>query len=241
MNTHPVAGDTHEAGDPVIAALALRGLEHAYGRTVALAGVDLTVGAGEIVAVTGPSGCGKSTLVHVAAGLITPDAGSVSLLEHTLEELSEPARARLRRREVGIVLQFGQLVPELTALDNVALPLLLDRRDAAEARAQAHQWLERCWVSDAAGDLAATLSGGQAQRVAVARSLITGPRIIFADEPTGSLDSLGGKQLLALLLAQARDGGAAVVLVTHDNTVAAQADREVRMRDGAIVSSAALS
>lgn len=240
MNTRPLPLDP-SLPDPTGSALAVRGVQHAYGRTVALRGVDLDVDAGEVLAITGQSGCGKSTLLHVASGLTVPRAGTVDLLGRRLDRLDEPARAALRRREIGIVLQFGQLVPELTALDNVALPLLLDRKDPKASRATAAEWLERCQVSDVAGELAATLSGGQSQRVAVARALITTPRIVFADEPTGSLDSLGGRQLLALLMDESRAAGAAVVLVTHDNTVAARADREVRMSDGAIVSTASLS
>lgn len=225
---------------PAVGVLHLRGVQHAYGPTVALRGVDLEVADGEVVAVTGPSGCGKSTLLHAAAGLIAPQSGQVTLLGHELDRLAEPDRAALRRREVGIVLQFGQLVPELTAADNVALPLLLDRRDPVGARALAREWLERCGAADVATSLAATLSGGQSQRVAVARALITRPRLVLADEPTGSLDSFGGRQLLGLLLERCRAAGAAVVLVTHDNTVAAHADREVRMVDGTVVSTARL-
>jgi putative ABC transport system ATP-binding protein len=237
------ATGTAAGTDPALAdvALAVTGVQHAFGPTVALRGVDLRVEAGEVVAVTGASGCGKSTLVHVAAGLLPPQTGRVTLLGHALERADEATRAALRRREVGIVLQFGQLVPELTALDNVALPLLLDRRDPVGARALAAEWLQRCGADDVAGSLAATLSGGQSQRVAVARALVTRPRMVFADEPTGALDSLGGRQLLALLLGEARDAGASVVLVTHDNAVAARADREVRMSDGVIVSSASLT
>jgi putative ABC transport system ATP-binding protein len=231
----------HQLDEPAGPALAVRGVQHAYGRTVALRGVDLDVAAGEVLAVTGPSGCGKSTLLHVAAGLVLPGTGTVDLLGHRLDRLDEAARAALRRREVGIVLQFGQLVPELTALDNAALPLLLDRRDPMGARALAAEWLQRCGADDVAEDLAATLSGGQSQRVAVARALITRPRMVFADEPTGSLDGLGGRQVLALLLDRARESGASVVLVTHDNTVASRADREVRMADGVVVSTARLS
>lgn len=238
----PTTGRTPSAGPgPDGVALAVHGVQHAYGATVALRGVDLQVAQGEVLAVTGPSGCGKSTLLHVAAGLIVPQSGRVELLGRDLERAGEDERAALRRREVGIVLQFGQLVPELTALDNVALPLLLDRRDPVGARALAAEWLDRCGAGDVAGSLAATLSGGQSQRVAVARSMITRPRVVFADEPTGSLDTLGGRQLLALLLDRARDAGASVVLVTHDNTVAARADREVRMSDGVLVSGARLS
>jgi putative ABC transport system ATP-binding protein len=237
LNTQPLPLGTDLPGP----ALAVRGVQHVYGRTVALRDVDLEADPGEVVAVTGPSGCGKSTLLHVAAGLTVPQSGSVDLLGHRLDRLDDAARAALRRREIGIVLQFGQLVPELTALDNVALPLLLDRRDPVGSRALAAEWLERCQVAAVADDLAATLSGGQSQRVAVARALITHPRVIFADEPTGSLDSLGGRQLLSLLLDGTRASGASVVLVTHDNTVAARADREVRMSDGTIVSTARLS
>ena len=226
------ATDTH--------VLELTGVEHAYRRTVALRGVSLAVGADEVVAVTGPSGCGKSTLLHVAAGILRPQAGGVRLVGEDLDALDEAARTRLRRRRVGIVLQFGQLVPELSALDNVALPLLLEGHEPPAARTAAAEWLERAGLDAGHGTFAAELSGGQAQRVAVARALVTGPAVIFADEPTGSLDSVGGEQLLELLLGAARERGAAVVLVTHDNLVAARADREVRLRDGAVAAEAVL-
>ncbi len=220
--------------------LDLTGVGHAYRRTVALRGVNLRVAAGEVVAVTGPSGCGKSTLLHVAAGIIRPQAGSVRLLGQDLLALDEADRTRLRRRQVGIVLQYGQLVPDLSVVDNVALPLLLDGQRRAAARTAAADWLHRAGLDIALDSLPAELSGGQAQRVAAARALITGPRLIFADEPTGSLDTLGGEQLLALLLDPAHRLGAAVVLVTHDNMVAAHADREVRLRDGAVAHESAL-
>ncbi len=133
-------------------------------------------------------------------------------------------------------MQYGQLVPELTALDNVALPLLLDGGDRHGARTLAGEWIERCGAGDVGYMRPPQMSGGEAQRVAVARALVTGPRVVFADEPTGSLDTLAGRQVLSLLLDAARDGGASVVLVTHDNTVAAKADREVRIVDGVVVS-----
>lgn len=234
--TPAVTPSPGEAGD----VLAVAGVQHAYRRTVALRGVDLRVGAGEVVAVTGPSGCGKSTLLHITSGLLTPQAGSAVLLGHDLTRLDADSRARLRRREIGIVLQFGQLVPELTALDNVALPLLLGGSDPAGARTLAAEWLDRCGAAEIAGTAPPELSGGQQQRVAVARALVTGPRVVFADEPTGSLDSLAGRQLLALLLGAVRDTGASLVVVTHDNTVAARADREVRLVDGQVVSEAVL-
>lgn len=220
--------------------LELRGVEHAYRRTVALRGVSLAVEPEEIVAITGPSGCGKSTLLHVAAGILRPQAGAVRLLGQDLITLGEGERARLRRRNVGVVLQFGQLVPDLPAIENVALPLLLEGHERQAALTAAHEWLERAGVAELRDTFASELSGGEAQRVAVARALVTGPAIVFADEPTGSLDTTGGEQLLELLLGAARERGATVVLVTHDNLVAAQADREVRLRDGRVEATAVL-
>jgi putative ABC transport system ATP-binding protein len=228
-------------GEPREVVLTMRGIEHAYRRTVALRGVSLTVAAGEVVAVTGPSGCGKSTLLHAAAGIVRPQGGAVHLLGHDLAALDEAARSRLRRTRVGIVLQFGQLVPDLAVLDNVALPLLLGDHDKRAARTAARSWLERVGLADAAAARPAELSGGEAQRVAVARALVTGPDVVLADEPTGSMDTLGGELLLDLLLAMSRERGAAVVVVTHDNVVASRADREVRLRDGAVVSDAVLA
>ena len=225
---------------PFAPVLEMTAVEHAYRRTVALRGISLSVGAGEIVAVTGPSGCGKSTLLHAAAGIIRPQAGSVRLLGHELETLDETARTQLRRRRVGIVLQFGQLVPELPILENVALPLLLDGHEHASAYTAAKEWLDRAGLEVAGDTPPAELSGGQAQRVAVARALVTGPAVIFADEPTGSMDTIGGEHLLELILGAARDHGTAVVLVTHDNVVAAHADREVRLRDGRVETVAVL-
>ncbi|MFI6829259.1 ABC transporter ATP-binding protein [Kribbella sp. NPDC050241] len=216
------------------AALDLQRVEYAYRRDVALRGVSLRVDPGEIVAVTGPSGCGKSTLLHCAAGILRPHAGTVELAGRNLAELSEAERTRVRRTQVGIVLQFGQLVPDLSLKDNVALPLLLEGHDAAAARQAALDWLERVGVAADSEALPSELSGGQNQRAAVARALVTGPAVVFADEPTGSLDSRAGEQMMELLVASARDGGAALVIVTHDNLVAAYADREVRLRDGVV-------
>ena len=196
--------------------------------------MSLTVRPGEVVAVTGPSGCGKSTLLHVAAGLLTPQAGSVALLGHDLAGLDEPARAVLRRREVGVVLQYGQLVPDLSLEDNVALPLLLDGGDLAAARTAARDALARVGLEQAGGAVPQELSGGQAQRAAIARALITSPRVLLADEPVASLDPVAAADALELLLAVARRDGGAVVVVTHDNTTAAMADREVRLRHGAV-------
>ena len=222
-------------------ALELLRVEYAYRRDVALRGVSLKVRPGEVVAITGPSGCGKSTLLHCAAGILRPQAGTVQLAGQNLADLSEAVRTRLRRTQAGVVLQFGQLVPDLTLIDNVALPLLLEGHDRAGARRAAKEWLDRVGVGEDATAVPGELSGGQNQRAAVARALVTGPAIVFADEPTGSLDSLAGEQMMELLLASVRNGGAALVLVTHDNLVAAYADREVRLRDGAVQHEVALS
>lgn len=215
-------------------ALDLRTVEHHYDRTPALRGATLRVDRGEVVAVTGPSGGGKSTLLHVAAGILRPTAGDVHLLGHDLRTLDDAARTRLRRERVGLVLQFGQLIPDLTLLDNVALPLLLGGARRREAQVAAAGRLERVGLGDLGGATTAEVSGGQAQRAAVARALVTDPDVVLADEPTGSMDTVGGEQLLEILLGAARGRGATLVVVTHDNVVAAHADREVRLRDGAV-------
>ncbi|WP_329571446.1 ABC transporter ATP-binding protein [Kitasatospora sp. NBC_01266] len=203
-----------------------------FGLTPALTGACLDLAPGELVAVLGTSGSGKSTLLHCLAGLIRPDSGTVTYRGQDLTQLSDPARSALRRSDFGFVFQFGQLVPELSCLENVALPLRLNglRRRAAEQRAM--QWLERLEVADLAAKRPGELSGGQGQRAAIARALVTAPAVIFADEPTGSLDSLHSEQVMSLLGAAARESGAAVLLVTHDLRVAAYADREVVVRDG---------
>jgi putative ABC transport system ATP-binding protein len=192
----------------------------------------MSVRAGEVVAVMGPSGSGKSTLLHCLAGIIQPDAGTVTYAGRELSTLADGPRSALRRTDFGFVFQFGQLVPELTCLENVALPLRLDgmRRRAAEAKAR--EWLDRLEVADVAGKRPGEASGGQGQRVAVARALVTSPKAVFADEPTGALDSLNGEHVMRLLTGAAKDTGAAVVLVTHEARVAAYSDREVIVRDG---------
>lgn len=212
--------------------LTVRGAGHSYARTPALHHVSLQVDPGEVVAVTGPSGCGKSTLLHIAAGLLLPQTGDVTLLGRELRELDESQRAVLRRREVGIVLQYGQLVPDMTLEDNVALPLLLDGGEVVAARTAARAALARVGLEHAGLAVPQELSGGEAQRAAVARALITAPRIVFADEPVASLDPVAAQNVLDMLLDVARRDGGAVVLVTHDNTTAAMADREIRLRDG---------
>jgi putative ABC transport system ATP-binding protein len=218
----------------VSALLSGTGLTRSYGITSALRGVDIEVAEGEIVAVTGPSGCGKSTLLHCLAGILRPDAGTVTYRDQDLGLWSEAARSRLRRTEFGVLFQFGQLVPELTAVENVALPLLLAGSGRREARAAAFGWLERLGVADLAEQRPGAMSGGQHQRCATARALVTQPRVLFADEPTGALDALTGEQVLGEIVRMARAQGTAVVLVTHEARVAAYADREVALRDGVV-------
>jgi putative ABC transport system ATP-binding protein len=210
------------------------GLTRSYGVTPALRGVDIEVAEGEIVAVTGPSGCGKSTLLHCLAGILRPDAGTVTYREQDIGLWSEAARSRLRRTEFGVLFQFGQLVPELTAVENVALPLLLGGSGRREARATALGWLDRLGVAGLAEQRPGAMSGGQQQRCATARALVTEPRVLLADEPTGALDALTGEQVLAEIVRVAREQGAAVVLVTHEARVSAYADREVVLLDGAL-------
>ncbi|MBF9129331.1 ABC transporter ATP-binding protein [Plantactinospora sp. S1510] len=207
-------------------------LHKTYGSTPALDGATLRIWAGEIVAVMGASGSGKSTLLHCLAGIVRPDAGEVRYRDRELSAMSDAERSALRRGEFGFVFQFGQLVPELTCLENVALPLRLDRVRRREAERRAAEWLTRLEVDDVAGQRPGEISGGQGQRVAVARALVTAPRVVFADEPTGALDSLNGEQVMRLLTEAARQAGAAVVLVTHEPRVAAYADREIVVRDG---------
>jgi putative ABC transport system ATP-binding protein len=219
----------------------LSGVSHSYGRTQALRDVSLAVQPGEVVAVTGPSGCGKSTLLLLAGGVLRVQSGRVELAGTDLTGLGEDARARLRRRSVGLLLQFGQLVPDLPVLDNVALPLLLDGHAPAEARAAATGWLERVGLDVDRSVLPGELSGGEAQLAAAARALVTGPALLLADEPTASLDDATGRALLELLVGTTVGAGGSVLLVTHDNAVAARADREVRLRNGSVVSEAVLA
>jgi len=212
--------------------LSARAVEKSFGRTQALRGVSLELARGEVLAVTGPSGGGKSTLLHCLSGILRPEAGKVRYGGQRLDDLAEAPRTRLRRREFGIVLQFGQLVPELTVEQNVALPLLLEGHDRSAARTAARTWLDRLEVGELAAALPGELSGGEVQRAALARALVTGPQVVFADEPTGALDTVGGEALLDVLLSTTRERGTSVVLVTHDNRVAAYGDREVVLVDG---------
>jgi putative ABC transport system ATP-binding protein len=212
-----------------------RDLVLSFGQTPALRGASMSVAAGEIVAIMGPSGSGKSTLLHCLAGILVPDAGEVWFDGQRLDEAPDVERSRLRRTQFGFVFQFGQLVPELTAEDNVALPLLLGGTNRREAYSQARDWLARLDLAELTQRRSGEMSGGQAQRVALARGLVTSPKVIFADEPTGSLDSLAGEKVMQLLVEQARETQTTVVVVTHEPMTAAHADREVIVRDGVVV------
>jgi len=214
-------------------------LTKSFGPTPALRGADIDVAAGEVLAVMGPSGSGKSTLLHCLAGILRPDSGEVWFDGRRIDDLPEPARSRLRRDRFGFVFQFGQLVPELPVLENVMLPLLLAGQRMRAARAAANGLLDRLDLDGLQRRRPGELSGGQAQRVAVARALAARPTVIFADEPTGSLDTLAGETVLDLLVDRARDQGATVLLVTHDARVASFADRQVVVRDGVATALAA--
>jgi putative ABC transport system ATP-binding protein len=216
--------------EPLLTAV---GLAKAFGATAALSDASIAVSPGEVVALIGPSGSGKSTLLHCLAGILAPDTGSVTYRGQRLDSQTDEQRSRLRRADFGFVFQFGSLVPELTAVENVALPLRLAGRRRADAERAALDWLGRLDVGDVARQRSGEMSGGQAQRVAVARALVTGPRVLFADEPTGALDSYNGDRVMELLIGFAREQGTTVVLVTHEDRVAAYADREVLLRDGA--------
>jgi putative ABC transport system ATP-binding protein len=213
-----------------------RGVEKSFGPTPALRGASVGVAAGEIVAVMGPSGSGKSTLLHCLAGILTPDVGEVWFAGRRIDRLGETERSSLRRAHFGFVFQSGQLVPELTAEENVALPLLLGGTRRGRALAQARPWFDRLGLNGLEQRRSGELSGGQAQRVALARGMVATPEVLFADEPTGSLDSLAGEQVMDLLTDTARSAGTTVILVTHDARVAAYADREVIVRDGRVTS-----
>jgi putative ABC transport system ATP-binding protein len=223
-------GTPREAGKTIEA----RDLFLSFGSTSALRGASLGVERGEIVAVMGPSGSGKSTLLHCLAGILVPDEGEVWYGGHRLDTQSDDRRSALRRDRFGFVFQSGQLVPELTAEENVALPLLLSGTRRGQAMAAARKWFPTLGLDGLEGRRSGELSGGQAQRVALARGLVASPEVLFADEPTGALDSASGELVMDLLTAAVREQGTTVILVTHDARVAAYADREVIVRDGTV-------
>ena len=205
-----------------------------FGETPALRGASLAAERGEILAIMGPSGSGKTTLLHCLAGILVPASGEIWFDGQRVDTLNEARRSTLRRDRFGFVFQFGQLIPELTAEENVAMPLLLAGVRRAPALARTRPWFERLDIAGLEGRRSGELSGGQAQRVALARAMVAEPEVLFADEPTGSLDSLTGEQVMNLLVASAREQGTTVVLVTHEARVAAYADRDVTVRDGRV-------
>ncbi|MCX8007171.1 MAG: ABC transporter ATP-binding protein [Coriobacteriia bacterium] len=216
-----------------------KGLTKVYGSgetaVVALDHVDLTLDAGEFVAVMGPSGCGKSTLLNLIGGLDAPTSGTVVIDGREISTLSDDEMTRLRRERIGFVFQFFNLIPVLDASENAALPLVLNGTGAAEARRKAEEWLGRVGLGDRLRARPDQLSGGQQQRVAIARALVSEPALVLADEPTGNLDSKSSEEIASLLRQVSAEWGRAVLMVTHDPRIAAHADRIVFMRDGRVV------
>jgi len=200
--------------------------------TLALNHVNFTLREGETVAVMGPSGSGKSTLLHALAGIIKPTAGTVIFRGADLSRMSDAERTKLRRNAFGFVFQSGQLLPELPAVENIALPMMLDGMPYRTATDTAILWLERMGLRALATHRPGEMSGGQMQRIAIARALAVKPAVVFADEPTGALDQATGREVMGILMAAARDNGSAVVVVTHDPNVAAFCSRTVTMQDG---------
>ncbi len=214
-------------------------LTKVYGKgeaaVVALDHVSMSVNPGEFVAVMGPSGCGKSTLLHLLGGLDRPTEGRVMIDGSSLSTLSDNALTQLRRRKIGFVFQFFNLIPILSSIENVALPLILDGKNSAQTKQKATEWLRKVGLSERLGNRPDQLSAGQQQRVAIARALVTDPMLVLADEPTGNLDSRASDEIAALLSQVAKEWGRAVFMVTHDPRIAAHADRIVFLKDGKIV------
>lgn len=215
--------------------ISVRGLEFGYDDVQILRGIDLDVRKGETVALVGPSGSGKTTLLYCLAGVLSGWSGSIEVGGRSLQGMSERDLADLRAQHCGYILQFGRLIPELTARENVALPLGLLGVPRKEAQRHAEAMLERVGLAHRSRAVSSRLSGGEQQRTAIARALIHRPAVVFADEPTGALDTANSDLVLKMLVDQARSNGSAVVIVTHERDVAARADRVVEMRDGALI------
>ncbi|MFN8497131.1 MAG: ABC transporter ATP-binding protein [Anaerolineae bacterium] len=222
-----------------MALLDVENLTKVYGKgetaVTALSHVSLSVDAGEFVAIMGPSGCGKSTLLHLVGGLDRPSDGQVIIEGVPLTKLSDEDLTRLRRRKIGFVFQFFNLIPVLTATENAALPITLDGVNPGKAKATAREWLVKVGLGNRLDNRPDQLSGGQQQRVAVARALVADPKLVLADEPTGNLDTRASEEVVTLLRQAADEWGRAVVMVTHDARIASYADRILFMRDGVIV------
>lgn len=218
--------------------LSCQGLHKTYHdgslRVEVLRGIDFAVHEGESIAVVGSSGSGKSTLLHCLGGLDKPTAGEVNLLGHQVFSAPASTRNKLRNQELGFVYQFHHLLPELTALENVSMPLLIGGFKAAHAREKAHEWLGAIGMEERAGHRPSQLSGGERQRVAIARALVNEPRCVLADEPTGNLDSRNAERIYDLMLELTRKRGTAFVVVTHDHDLAARMDRQFELIGGVL-------
>ncbi|MEV5843171.1 ABC transporter ATP-binding protein [Streptomyces sp. NPDC051985] len=214
--------------------LAAQGIDLSYGSSRAVAAANIALRRGEIAAITGPSGSGKSSLLYCLAGVLPVNGGEVRFEGRVLGDLSDSELSALRRDRFGFVFQYGELLPELTVEENAALPLRLAGQRKAQALAAAGEVLGRLGLQELRERRPSQVSGGQSQRVAVARALVHRPAVVFADEPTGSLDSVNAQAVLREFLALARSQGAAVVLVTHDADVAARADTRYTMIDGVL-------
>ena len=220
---------------PVNTIISAKNIKKSYGQTSVLHGVSLDVKQGEVLAIMGPSGSGKSTLLHSLAAIIPVDSGEILFGGRNIGKFSDNKRSILRRTAFGFVFQFSQLVPELTVIDNDALPLLLNGVIRNKAYAEAKKWLEAVGLTDKHESTPGEISGGQMQRVAIARAMVVQPKILFADEPTGSLDSLNSEHVMELFIKTAKDNGTTVIMVTHEPSIAAYADREIVVRDGQII------
>lgn len=219
--------------------ISAKALSKTYGSgnlaVTALKDVSFEVGPGEFVAVMGPSGCGKSTLLHLLGGLDRPTSGEISIDGQKLTDLSDNQLTELRRRKIGFVFQFFNLIPVLDAVENAALPMTLDGAPQSEAQGRSEEWLNKVGLADRHAHKPSQLSGGQQQRVSIARALTTNPALILADEPTGNLDTRASDDIAALLRQAANEWGRAVVIVTHDPRIAAYADRIIFLKDGSVV------
>jgi putative ABC transport system ATP-binding protein len=222
-----------------MAMIEVNNLSKIYGsgeaKVTALNSVSLTIEKGQFVAVMGPSGCGKSTLLHLIGGLDRPTGGSVFIEGSDISRMSDTTLTELRRRRMGFIFQFYNLIPVLDAIENTALPLILDGVKPEIARAKAKEWLARNKLEDRGSHRPHELSGGQQQRVAIARAMVSDPVIILADEPTGNLDSRSGDEIATVLRKIVSDWGRTVLMVTHDPRIAAYADRIIFLKDGKVV------
>ncbi|GLB68119.1 ABC transporter ATP-binding protein [Arthrobacter mangrovi] len=233
----------HPSSRPVPAILSARTLTKTYGSTTALSGLTLDIRAGESVAIMGTSGSGKTTLLHCLAGIVLPDSGRITLNTAAgstrIDSLNESGRSRLRRESFGFVFQQGLLIPELTALENVAIALMLNGLDRTTAEQASAGWLQSLGLAGMEQRRIGELSGGQAQRVAIARAQVTGAGVIFADEPTGALDSATSAEVMQVLLDSTTGASKTLVVVTHDDTVASRCARVVSLQDGRLVGDSA--